>query len=46
MIRVKKNDTVVVLTGKEKGKQWYVIDILPKKGKVKVKGVAHCDSAC
>ena len=38
--RIKKNDTVVVLTGKDKGKQGYVIAILPKKGKVMVKGVA------
>lgn len=40
MERIKKHDTVVVLTGKYKGKQGAVIDILPKKGKVKVKGVA------
>lgn len=40
MMRIKKNDTVVVLTGKDKGKQGLVIDILPKKGKVKVKGIA------
>lgn len=38
--RIKKNDTVVVLTGKDKGKQGLVIEILPKKGKVKVKDVA------
>jgi large subunit ribosomal protein L24 len=37
---VKKNDTVVVLTGKDRGNQGVVIDILPKKGKVLVKGVA------
>lgn len=40
MIRIKKNDTVVILSGKDKGKQGAVIDILPKKGKVKVRGVA------
>jgi large subunit ribosomal protein L24 len=40
MERIKKNDTVVVLTGKDKGKRGSVIDILPKKGKVKIKGVA------
>lgn len=37
---IKKNDTVFVLTGKDKGKQGVVIDILPKKGKVKVRGIA------
>jgi large subunit ribosomal protein L24 len=38
--RIKKNDTVVVLSGKDKNKQGTVIEILPKKGKVMVKGVA------
>ncbi len=38
--RVKKNDTVLVLSGKDKGKQGLVIAILPKKGKVMVKGVS------
>jgi large subunit ribosomal protein L24 len=40
MMRIKKNDTVIVINGKDKGKRGVVIDILPKKGKVKVKGVA------
>jgi len=40
MLRIKKNDTVVVLTGKDKGKKGVVIDISLKKGKVKVRGVA------
>ena len=39
-MRVKKNDNVIVLTGKDKGKKGVIIDILPKKGKVMVKGVA------
>ena len=38
--RIKKNDTVVVLSGKDKNKQGAIIEILPKKGKVKVKDVA------
>ena len=38
--RVKKKDTVFVLSGKDKGKQGSVIAILPEKGKVMVKGVA------
>ena len=38
--RVRKDDTVMVLSGKDKGKQGSVIAILPKKGKVMVKDVA------
>lgn len=38
--RIKKNDIVQVLSGKNKGKQGTVIAILPKKGKVMVKDVA------
>ncbi len=38
--RIKENDNVVVVSGKDKGKQGSVIAILPKKGKVMVKGVA------
>lgn len=38
--KIKKNDTVIVITGSDKGKKGTVIDILPKKGKVKVQGVA------
>lgn len=34
MMRIKKNDTVVVISGKEKDKQGQVIDVLSKKGKV------------
>lgn len=37
--RIKKNDTVGVISGKNKGKVGVVIDILPKIGKVMVKGV-------
>ena len=40
MMRVKKDDTVMVLTGKDKNKIGTVIDILPKKSKVMVSGVA------
>ena len=39
MMHVKKNDTVVVLSGKDKGKQGTVIDILPRKGKIFLKGI-------
>lgn len=38
--RIKKNDTVVVLTGRDEGKHGAVIEILPKEGKALVKDVA------
>ena len=38
-LHVKKGDTVVVLTGKDKGKTGKVIEALPKKTKVVVEGV-------
>lgn len=34
MMRIKKNDTVMVISGKYKDKQGQVIDVLSKKGKV------------
>jgi len=40
MERIKKKDTVVVISGKDKGKKGSVIDILPKKGKILISGVA------
>jgi len=40
MAALKKNDLVVVLTGKDRGKKGRIIEILRKKGKVKVEGVA------
>ena len=38
-LNVKKGDTVVVLAGKDKGKQGKIIESQPKKGKVIVEGV-------
>ena len=38
--RIKKNDTVVVLSGKDRDKKGTVIEVLPKKGKVLVKDIA------
>lgn len=38
-LHVKKGDTVLVLSGKDKGKQGKVIQALPKKNKVVVEGV-------
>jgi|SaaInlStandDraft_4_1057021.scaffolds.fasta_scaffold03415_10 large subunit ribosomal protein L24 len=38
--RVKKNDMVLVTSGKDKGKQGHVISVDNKKGVVMVKGIA------
>ncbi len=38
-LHVKKGDTVVILSGKAKGKKGKVIEALPKKGKIIVEGV-------
>ncbi len=38
--RVKKGDTVIVLSGKDKGKHGAVINVLPAKDKVLVKDIA------
>ena len=38
-VHVKTNDTVVVLSGKDKGKQGKVLQVSPKEGKVIVEGV-------
>lgn len=38
-IHVKKNDTVMVISGKDKGKTGEVLSVMPKTGKVVVKGV-------
>jgi len=40
LARIRKNDTVVVLSGKDKGKQGSVIEVFAQKGKVVVRGVA------
>ena len=37
---IKKNDTVIILTGKDKGKKGKVLVVLPKKDQVMVQGVA------
>ena len=39
MAHVKKGDKVVILTGKDKGKKGPILEVLPKKDKVLVKGV-------
>lgn len=38
-IHVKKNDTVMVISGKDKGKTGEVLAVMPKTGKIVVKGV-------
>lgn len=40
MLGIKKNDKVVVIAGKDKGRQGDVIAVCPKKGKLRVKGVS------
>ena len=38
-MKIKKGDTVQVLSGKDKGKKGEVLEIIPKDSKVVVKGV-------
>jgi large subunit ribosomal protein L24 len=38
-LHVKKGDEVIVLSGKEKGKQGRIIAVLPKKSRVIVEGL-------
>ena len=38
-VHVKKNDTVIVISGKDKGKTGEVLKVSQKKGKVTVQGV-------
>lgn len=39
MARIKRNDKVLVIAGKDKGKEGSVVEMLSKKGKVLVQGV-------
>jgi large subunit ribosomal protein L24 len=38
-VHVKKNDTVLVISGKSKGKKGKVLEVSPKEGKIIVQGV-------
>ena len=38
-IHVRKKDTVMVISGKDKGKTGEVLEVMPKSGKVLIKGV-------
>jgi large subunit ribosomal protein L24 len=40
-LKIKKNDTVVVISGKDKGKRGRVIEVLPKLSRVRVEGVSR-----
>ncbi len=40
MLRIKRNDTVIVLTGRDKGKQGTVLELDLEKSLVKVGGIA------
>jgi large subunit ribosomal protein L24 len=37
--KIKKNDQVIVISGRDKGKRGRVLEVLPSKSKVKVEGV-------
>lgn len=39
MMRIKRNDEVMVIAGKDKGKTGRVVNVYPKKDKVMVEGV-------
>jgi large subunit ribosomal protein L24 len=39
-LRIKRNDTVIVITGKDKGRVGKVVRVLPAEGRVQVEGVA------
>lgn len=39
-LKIKKHDTVVVISGKDRGKRGKTIDVFPEKNKVVVEGVA------
>lgn len=38
-MKIRKDDTVIVLAGKDKGKTGKVLKVMPKEGKVVVEGV-------
>lgn len=39
MVHVRKKDTVMVISGKDKGKTGEILKVYPKKGKILVKGM-------
>jgi len=40
-VRIKKDDTVMVIGGKDRGKTGRVVNVVPRDGKVMVEGVAR-----
>jgi large subunit ribosomal protein L24 len=40
-VHIKKDDEVRVMTGKDRGRQGRVVNVLPREGKVMVEGVAR-----
>ena len=38
-MKIKKNDTILVITGKDKGKKGKVLKVFPRQGKVIVDGI-------
>ena len=44
-LKIKKNDTVVVLSGKDKGKQGKVLGTIPSEAKVVVEGITQREAA-
>ena len=46
-MNIKKNDTVIVLSGKSKGKKGKVLTAMPKENKLLVEGgCQRCDLPC
>ncbi len=39
MMNIRKNDTILVVAGKDKGKKAAVLEVLPNEGKILVQGV-------
>ena len=39
-MKIKKGDTVEIISGKDRGKQGKVLNVFPKKGRILVEGVA------
>ena len=40
-LRIRKNDTVAVITGKDRGKKGRVLEVLPKRGRILVEAVNY-----
>jgi large subunit ribosomal protein L24 len=38
-LKIKKNDTVLIITGKDRGKKAKVLEVFPREGKITVEGV-------